>query len=100
MLFRSAILPILGVATISGILPVGAFYIGAQGLGAARAALLSTIEPVYTIVAASILFGERLTAIQLAGGALILGAVFVAEWEAIRPARAPGQPKSSRRAPR
>ena len=100
MLFRSAILPILGVATISGILPVGAFYIGAQGLGAARAALLSTIEPVYTIVAASILFGERLTAIQLAGGALILGAVFVAEWEAIRPARAPGRPKSSRRAPR
>lgn len=80
-----ALLPILGVATIAGIVPIGAFYAGAQRLGAARAALVSTVEPVYTIVAAGILFGERLTPTQLMGGALILGAVLVAEWEAIRP---------------
>ena len=60
---------------------------GAQRLGAARAALVSTVEPVYTIVAAGILFGEQLTPTQLAGGAAIFAAVLVAEWEAIRPAK-------------
>jgi drug/metabolite transporter (DMT)-like permease len=74
----------IGVATIAGIIPIGAFYIGAQRLGAARAALISTVEPIFTIVAAGYLFNERLTAIQLVGGALILGAVLVAEWGAIR----------------
>jgi drug/metabolite transporter (DMT)-like permease len=80
-----AILPIIGVATIAGIVPIGAFYAGAQRLGAARAALVSTVEPIFTIVAAGIIFGESLTLIQLLGGALILGAVLVAEWGAIRP---------------
>jgi drug/metabolite transporter (DMT)-like permease len=79
-----ALLPIIGVATIAGIIPIGAFYIGAQRLGAARAALISTVEPIFTIVAAGYLFKESLTAIQLVGGALILGAVLVAEWGAIR----------------
>jgi drug/metabolite transporter (DMT)-like permease len=43
------------------------------------------VEPIFTIVAAGIIFGESLTLIQLLGGALILGAVLVAEWGAIRP---------------
>jgi len=68
--------------------PIGAFYAGAQRLGAARAALVSTVEPIFTIVAAGLIFGERLTVIQLLGGALILGAVLVAEWGAIRPTQA------------
>ncbi|MCX5978723.1 MAG: DMT family transporter [Chloroflexi bacterium] len=91
-----ALLPIIGVATIAGIIPIGAFYIGAQRLGAARAALISTVEPIFTIVAAGYLFNESLTAIQLVGGALILGAVLVAEWGAIRlvrPRRASAQAK-------
>jgi drug/metabolite transporter (DMT)-like permease len=92
----AAFLPIIGVATIAGIIPIGAFYIGAQRLGAARAALISTVEPIFTIVAAGYLFSESLTAIQLVGGALILGAVLVAEWGAIRsvrPKRTPRRPK-------
>lgn len=86
-----ALLPILGVATVSGIIPIGAFYIGAQRLGAARAALISTVEPIFTIVAAGYLFGERLTGVQWLGGALILGAVLVAEWGALRAVRPIGQ---------
>jgi len=84
---EGAMLPILGVATIAGIVPIGAFYIAAQRLGAARAALVSTVEPIFTIVAAGALFGERLTLVQLLGGAMILSAVLVAEWEAIRPSQ-------------
>ncbi len=93
----AALLPIIGVATIAGIIPIGAFYIGAQRLGAARAALISTVEPIFTIVAAGYLFSESLTAIQLVGGALILGAVLVAEWGAIRsvsPRRSPARKRT------
>ena len=94
----SALLPILGVATVAGIVPIGAFYAGAQRLGAARAALISTVEPIYTIVAAGYLFGERLAPLQLVGGALILGAVLVAEWGAIQaagPRRSAARPLSA-----
>ena len=60
---------------------------------------VSTVEPIYTIVAAGILFGEQLTPMQLVGGAAILGAVLIAEWEAILPARrrAVGRASRSRR---
>jgi drug/metabolite transporter (DMT)-like permease len=93
-----ALLPIIGVATIAGIIPIGAFYIGAQRLSAARAALISTVEPIFTIVAAGYLFNESLTAIQLVGGAMILGAVLVAEWGAIRsvgPKRSPARKRTN-----
>lgn len=92
-----AIAPIIGIATISGILPIGAFFIGAQRLGAARAALVSTVEPIYTIIAAGILFGERLTPMQILGGAAILGAVVIAEWGAIKSTRRVADRSSARR---
>jgi drug/metabolite transporter (DMT)-like permease len=38
--------------------------------------LIVTLEPVFTAVTAYILFGEQLSGIQLAGGALILAGVF------------------------
>lgn len=62
-----------------------------------EARLISTVEPIFTIVAAGYLFKESLTAIQLVGGALILGAVLVAEWGAIRsasPRRSPARKRT------
>jgi drug/metabolite transporter (DMT)-like permease len=55
------------------------FLGGTQRIGAARAALVSTIEPVYTIVLATLLLGERLSPIQIAGGALVVFGVLLAE---------------------
>jgi drug/metabolite transporter (DMT)-like permease len=55
------------------------FLGGTRRIGAARAALLSTVEPVYTITLASILLGETLTGIQLVGGALVIAGVLLAE---------------------
>jgi drug/metabolite transporter (DMT)-like permease len=55
------------------------FLGGTRRIGAARAALLSTVEPVYTITLASILLGETLTGIQLVGGALVIIGVLLAE---------------------
>jgi drug/metabolite transporter (DMT)-like permease len=60
-------------------LAVQAFYAGVRRIGGARASLLSTVEPVYTITLATLLFGETLTTVQLVGGALVIGGVILAE---------------------
>lgn len=58
---------------------VVAFLGGTRRIGAARAALVSTVEPVYTIVLATLLLGETLDPIQVAGGTLVVLGVVLAE---------------------
>jgi drug/metabolite transporter (DMT)-like permease len=70
---------LLAIGAVSTFLAIQGFYAGAQRIGAAQAALLSTIEPVWTITLAALLLHEGLSPIQLAGGALILIAVIVAQ---------------------
>ena len=70
---------IVGVGVVAGFVAVQAFYAGAQRVGAAQASLLSTVEPLWTILAAGILLGERLTPVQLVGGALILAGVILSQ---------------------
>lgn len=55
------------------------FLGGTRRIGAARAALVSTVEPVYTIVLATILLGETLRPIQVLGGTLVVVGVLLAE---------------------
>lgn len=70
---------ILGVGIVATFIAILGFYAGAHRIGAARASLISTVEPVWTIVWAGILFGEALTLLQLVGGAMILGGVLLAQ---------------------
>jgi drug/metabolite transporter (DMT)-like permease len=49
--------------------------ISGWAVGAARAALLSTLEPVITVLLAVVILGDRLTLIQVIGGLLVLVAV-------------------------
>jgi drug/metabolite transporter (DMT)-like permease len=70
---------LLGVGAIATFVAIQTFYAGAQRIGAAQAALISTIEPVYTIVLAAALFAESLAPVQLLGGALIIAAVVLAQ---------------------
>jgi len=55
------------------------YWAAIRVLGASQAALLSTFEPLFTIVFAALLLGERLGAIQWAGAGLVLAGVAVAE---------------------
>ena len=71
---------ILGVAVLATFVAIVAFYAGARRVGAAQAALISTVEPIWTITLAAILFGELLQPVQLLGGALIIGGVLLAQW--------------------
>ena len=70
---------VLAIGAVATFLAIQGFYAGAQRVGAAQAALLSTIEPLWTIGLAALLLHETLSPIQLAGGALILVGVVVAQ---------------------
>jgi drug/metabolite transporter (DMT)-like permease len=72
-------LPLLGLGLVATAIAIQTFYAGVKRVGGARASLISTIEPVYTVALAVILFGERLTTMQIVGGALVIFAVILAE---------------------
>ncbi len=70
---------LVGIAVFSTALAIQAFYASTARIGAAQTALVSTVEPIWTIVMASLLFGESLTPVQLVGGALVIGGVVLAQ---------------------
>lgn len=55
---------------------------GISGLGPSQAAVVSTLEPLFTIALAAVVLGERLTVTQAAGAALVLAGVVAAEMAA------------------
>ena len=66
-------LNIAAIAGISTVIAMIAFFAGLKRVGPAVASIASTLEPVVTVVLAWIILGESLSAIQIAGGALVLG---------------------------
>ena len=52
---------ILGVGVVSTFIAIQAFIAGSHRIGAARASIVSTVEPIWTIVLASVLLGESLS---------------------------------------
>jgi drug/metabolite transporter (DMT)-like permease len=57
---------------------------GIRGLGPSQAAVISTLEPLFTIALAWVFLSQELTALQLVGAALVLGGVVFAEVTADR----------------
>jgi drug/metabolite transporter (DMT)-like permease len=70
-------LAMLGMIVFSTIIAITTFLAGLEIVGPTNAAMLSTLEPVVTVLLAAWLFGERLTPITLLGGGLILAAVIL-----------------------
>ena len=62
------------IAIVSTVTPITLFFAGLKRVGPSTAAILSTLEPLTTAALAFVVFGESLTALQLAGAALVLGA--------------------------
>jgi drug/metabolite transporter (DMT)-like permease len=62
----------LGAVFVSAVFPIALFYTGVKRVGASVAGLLSTAEPLVTVILAYLVLDESLTAVQLAGGALIV----------------------------
>jgi len=66
-----------GIAVVSTVGAVSLFFAGLRRVGPTTASILSTAEPLTTVLLAFLAFGESLGPVQLAGGALVLGAVLV-----------------------
>lgn len=77
-----------GMVLLPTVAAVLLFLHGVRTLGASRTALISTLEPVFTIAMAAAFLGERLSLAQAAGAVLVLAGIVVAEW----PQRVPPQP--------
>ena len=73
---------VLAMAVVSTSLAIGAFFAAMRRIGATSAAVGSTLEPLVTVALSFLVLDERLTGIQLAGGAMIVAAV---AWLATRP---------------
>lgn len=71
---RDALIPVLAAGLIGAAIPTLAFITGIRLLGAPRAAILATLEPVVGVALAAWLLGEQPAILQLVGGALILAA--------------------------
>jgi drug/metabolite transporter (DMT)-like permease len=68
---------ILALAMVSTILALSTFFAGIKFLGASTASMLSTVEPVITIVLSMMILQQSITKLQIVGGALILTAVVI-----------------------
>jgi drug/metabolite transporter (DMT)-like permease len=69
---------VLSIVVFSAVIPIFLFMRGLQFLGPSRAAILSMTEPLFTVSLSVILFRDRLTVLQLAGGFLVLFGAFIA----------------------
>jgi len=68
---------IAAIVLVATVLPVVTFLAGLRRIGATNAAMLSTLEPVVTVLLAALLLGEILKPVALLGGGLILAAVII-----------------------
>ena len=79
-LLRAPVFPATGsgwvavgaIALVSTVIAIVAFFAGLKRVGPATASIVSTLEPVVTVTLAWLLFAESLSAIQGAGGALVI----------------------------
>lgn len=75
----AALLWIIGVTGIgTTLVPLVLYTWGLSQLGAARASLLTTVEPAIAVMLAFMILSETLTAAQMGGGVLVLASVIVA----------------------
>lgn len=70
---------VLVMSVVSTVIPFAAFLKALHFIEATKASITSTIEPVIAGLAAWFIFEERLTGLQLLGGALVIGAVVLSQ---------------------
>ena len=74
---------VLAIAVVCTVLAILFFFEGLERVGPVRASVFSTIEPVFTVLLAAAVLGERITLTRVVGGALIVGAVLLLARESV-----------------
>ncbi len=68
---------VLAIALLSTVIAIITFFAGLKRVGPTNASMLSTFEPITTVVLAAIFFGEEIGFTRIMGGVLILVAVIL-----------------------
>lgn len=68
---------VLAIALVCTVVALTTFFAGMERVGPTSASMISTLEPVVTVSAAALFLGEPLSVLNLAGGGLILGSLFI-----------------------
>ncbi len=76
------LLLLFGIAIIGTVTPVFAVNQALQRIGAAQASLVSTVEPIISMVVAMLILGEVILGVQWLGAALIVGSVIALQLRA------------------
>ncbi|MDR3685183.1 MAG: DMT family transporter [Geothrix sp.] len=79
---------VLAIAVICTVLAILFFFEGLERVGPVRASVFSTVEPVFTVLLAAAVLGEKVTLTRALGGALIVGAVVLLARESVLAASA------------
>jgi drug/metabolite transporter (DMT)-like permease len=74
----------LAAVFVGAVIPITLFYSGVKRAGATAAGLLSTVEPVVSVLLAYAVLGESLSTLQFIGGALIIASVLALSVEGSR----------------
>jgi drug/metabolite transporter (DMT)-like permease len=75
---------IIGIAVVGTAFPLLLYAGGLDRVEASRASIISTSEPVVTVLLGIVLLGELLTPVVVAGGALVLAGVVLIQTDATR----------------
>ena len=79
---------LLGASTGLYVLASTLLYVAIKMIGAFRTAIIDNSAPIWAIVLAALLLGQRMNATQLLGGALVIGAVLLVQVSLRVPVRA------------
>ena len=63
------------IAVVATVVPMAGLFAGMERVGAPTASIVSTFEPVVTVVLAGLFLGESLTVVEAAGAAAVIAAV-------------------------
>lgn len=70
-------LSIIAIALFATIVGIMSFFAGMSKVGATNASIISTLEPVITVLLSLALLDETITPLQVGGGVLILGGIII-----------------------
>ncbi|MFK8182798.1 MAG: DMT family transporter [Phormidesmis sp.] len=72
---------IVGIAVLATALPIVTLFSGMQKIGTTRTAIVSTVEPLLTVMLGILILGEQMQGGQIWGGVLIMASVVLANWK-------------------
>ncbi|WP_227376442.1 DMT family transporter [Haladaptatus halobius] len=72
---------IAGIAVLATALPIFTFFAGLGRIAASRASIVSTVEPVVTLLLGAAILAEPVTPVTVVGGGLVLAGVLLVQVE-------------------